>query len=184
MVFEGSDLDSRTLLDETLSGSLLGFWRADEAGESRLAQQDHGLIERLASRLEPFISEEYPVNGQFRRDRTLLYPLEVLRELAVNALAHRDWTRAVETEIRVFGNRLEIFSPGGLHNSMTVAKMIAGQRFPRNPLMVETLRDYGYVDARGMGIRTKVIPLTRRHLGTEPEFEATEDYLRTTLLRR
>ena len=31
--------------------------------------------------------------------------------------------------------------------------MIAGQRSPRNPSIVEVLRDYGYVDARGMGVR-------------------------------
>ena len=181
MVFEGDDVDSRALLDETLDGALPGLWRPDESGSPRLAQQDHGLIERLASRLEPYITRESGVNGQFRRDRELLYPLEAVRELAVNAVVHRDWTRAIETEIRVFSHRLEVLSPGGLHNSMTVSKMIAGQRFPRNPLLVEALRDYGYVDARGMGVRAKVIPLARKLLGTEPIFEATEDYLRTSL---
>ena len=64
---------------------------------------------------------------------------------------------------------------------MTVEKMIAGQRSPRNPLIVEVLRDYGYVDARGMGIRPKVIPLMRRENGTELVFEATDDFLKTTL---
>ena len=67
---------------------------------------------------------------------------------------------------------------------MTVEKMIAGQRSPRNPLIVDVLRDYGYVDARGMGIRTKVIPLMRQINQTEPVFEATEDFLKTMLFRR
>jgi hypothetical protein len=40
--------------------------------------------------------------------------------------------------------------------------MIAGQRSPRNPLIVEVLRDFGYVDAQGMGVRTKIIPLLER----------------------
>jgi ATP-dependent DNA helicase RecG len=70
-----------------------------------------------------------------------------------------------------------------LQNSMTVEKMIAGLRSPRNPLIVEVLRDYGYVDARGMGIRNKVIPLMRKENKTEPLFEATDDYLKTTLFR-
>ena len=64
---------------------------------------------------------------------------------------------------------------------MTVAKMKAGQRSPRNPLVVEILRDYGYVDARGMGVRTKIIPLMKQHNQTEPVFEATEDFLKTLL---
>jgi predicted HTH transcriptional regulator len=43
------------------------------------------------------------------------------------------------------------------------------------------LRDYGYVDARGMGIRTKVLPLMRNQNKTDPQFEATEDFIKTTL---
>jgi ATP-dependent DNA helicase RecG len=79
---------------------------------------------------------------------------------------------------------MEIVSPGSLQNSMTIDKMIAGQRSPRNTLIVDMLRDCGYVDARGMGVRTKIIPLMRRDNQTEPIFEATEDYVKTVLLRR
>ena len=53
--------------------------------------------------------------------------------------------------------------------SMTIEKMIAGQRVPRNLLISETLRDYSYSDARGMGVRNKIIPLMRAHNGVEPE---------------
>jgi ATP-dependent DNA helicase RecG len=67
---------------------------------------------------------------------------------------------------------------------MTVEKMIAGQRSPRNPLIVEVLRDYGYVDARGMGVRNKIIPLLRKQNGVEPEFQATEDYLKLLMRKR
>jgi ATP-dependent DNA helicase RecG len=89
----------------------------------------------------------------------------------------------VDVEVTVYSDRLEVISPGALQNSMTVEKMIAGQRSPRNPLIVEVLRDYGYVDARGMGVRTKIIPLMRKYNKTEPVFEATDDYLKTALLR-
>jgi ATP-dependent DNA helicase RecG len=78
---------------------------------------------------------------------------------------------------------LEIVSPGALQNSMTVEKMLAGQRSPRNPLLVEVMRDYGYVDARGMGVRRKIVPLVRESTGQEAGFEATEDYLRVVLPR-
>ena len=61
--------------------------------------------------------------------------------------------------------------------------MIAGQRSRWNPLMVDVLRDYGYIDAGGMGIRTKVIPLMKTHNRTFPVYEATDDYLRTVLSR-
>ena len=67
---------------------------------------------------------------------------------------------------------------------MTIEKMKAGQRLPRNPLIMDILRDYAYVDARGMGVRTKIIPLMKKFNNSEPDFELTEDYLKTTLFRK
>ncbi len=116
-----------------------------------------------------------------RREKTWLYPWEAIRETVINALAHRDWTRSVDIEVTNYADRLEVISPGKLQNSMTVRKMIAGQRSPRNTLIMEILRDYGYVDSRGMGVRTKIIPLMKQLNQTDPIFEATDDYLKTVL---
>ena len=54
----------------------------------------------------------------------------------------------------------------------------------RNPILVEVLRDYGYVEARGMGVRRKLVPLTREFAGRDPVFDLTDDYLRVTLPTR
>lgn len=43
------------------------------------------------------------------------------------------------------------------------------------------LRDYGYADARGMGVRNKIVPLIREASGADPRFEATEDHVRAVL---
>ena len=122
-------------------------------------------------------------NRSPRRWWRWLYPVEALREALVNAIAHRDWTRYKEIEVVRYVDRFEALSPGTLHNTMTVKKMFAGQRSPRNPLIVEVLRDYGYVDARGRGVRNKIIPLLREWNGVAPEFEATEDHLKLTMHR-
>jgi ATP-dependent DNA helicase RecG len=100
-----------------------------------------------------------------------------VREGVVNAFAHRDWTRLEDVEIVRYSDRLEIKSPGALLNSMTIEKMLVGQRSHRNPVIVEVLRDYGYADARGMGVRKKIVPLVRQQNGVDPEFVATVDYL-------
>lgn len=183
MVFDGGEKTYQAQLDETLDVSLVGRIQYEKSGIRTIIED--GLIEKLLLVLRPFLfheSDELDANS-LRRDRGWMYPLSALRELVINACAHRDWTRFVDIEIGVYANRLEIISPGALQNSMTVEKMKAGQRSPRNPIIVEVLRDYGYVDARGMGIRTKAIPLMREFNGTEPEFEATEDYLKTILWR-
>jgi ATP-dependent DNA helicase RecG len=180
MVFEGEDKSYRALDDRVVDGALLALWKNDERGNRELTED--GLIEKLIDAMQPFVSEEAgEVDESMRRERRWLYPVGALREAIVNALAHRDWTRYEEVEISQYVDRLEILSPGALQNSMTVEKMIAGQRSPRNPLIVEVLRDYGYVDARGMGVRNKIIPLLREQNGTEPEFIATEDHLRVVM---
>ncbi len=63
---------------------------------------------------------------------------------------------------------------------MIVEKMLAGQRSARNHIVVEVLRDYGYVDARGMGVRTKVIPALKAR-GAQSFFDTTDDYVKVSV---
>ena len=183
MVFAGREKTYQAELDEVLKGPVVARWRKGPSNERELDQP--GLIEQLADKLRAYISHEASeIDAQMRRERVWDYPWEAIREAAVNALAHRDWTRTVDVEITCYSDRIEITSPGKLQNSMTVEKMIAGQRSPRNPLIMEVLRDYGYVDSRGMGVRTKIIPLMKQHTGLSPEFHATEDYLKVILWRK
>ncbi len=179
MAFDGRGKNYKALDDRLIDGPLIP--QLDPIGV-KIAES--GLIERLVAAMRPFISEELnELNDSFQRQREWSYPLDAVREALINALAHRDWTRTEEIEIVRYADRLEVLSPGALQNSMTVEKMIAGQRSPRNTLIVEALRDYGYVDARGMGVRSKIIPLLQQHNGTTPEFEATEDYLKIIMRR-
>ena len=182
MAFEGEDKSYQALDDRPIDGPLVALRKASAGGGSVIAE--NGLLEGLVDAMRPFVSQETAeMNSSMRRERRWLYPVEALREAIVNALAHRDWTRHEEIEVVRYAGRLEVLSPGALQNSMTVEKMVAGQRSPRNSLIVEVLRDYGYVDARGMGVRNKIIPLLVEHNGTEPEFVATEDYLRVVMRR-
>ncbi len=141
-----------------------------------------GLVERLLDRIQPFISVETPelIDGA-RRERLWYYPPEAIREAVINSLVHRDWTYTTEVEMNRYAHQLEIINPGRMQNYMTIEKMLAGQRMPRNPLIADIMRDYGYVDARGMGVRRKIVPLTQKYSGKDAEFKATEDYLSVTL---
>jgi ATP-dependent DNA helicase RecG len=175
MAFPGDTMDYAASDDHILDEPLVGLWRTRDG--SRVLERG-GLLESLMERMRPFVSaESTELADGVRRERRWHYPPAALREALVNALAHRDWTRIEDVEVVAYADRLEVRSPGALQNSMTVEKMLAGQRSPRNPLIVDVLRDYGYVDARGMGVRSKIVPLLRQHNGVDPEFEATEDYL-------
>ncbi|MBA4158780.1 MAG: putative DNA binding domain-containing protein [Gemmatimonadetes bacterium] len=181
MAFAGTDKSYDALDDFTLDAPLVALW-SGQPGSSDLLEP--GLFELFMDRVRPFISQEPgTANEGLRRDRIWHYPIEALREAVVNALAHRDWTRANEVEVVRYADRLEVTSPGALQNAMTVEKMVAGQRSARNSIIVDILRDYGYVDARGMGVRRKIIPLIREASGVEPRFAATEDHLTVVLPR-
>ena len=104
------------------------------------------------------------------------YPEEVVREALVNALVHRDYSIAgTDIMLDIYSNRLEILSPGHLPNTVTTDGMRAGMRYARNQTLVNVMRDYGYVDARGMGVRNKIIPGMRSHNGTEPDLIEEEN---------
>jgi ATP-dependent DNA helicase RecG len=181
MVFDGETMSYAAVDDIVVDEPLLGLWRTRNGAR---ALERGGLLEVLMERMRPFVSQEArTLSDGVRRDRRWHYPVAALREALVNALAHRDWTRIEDVELVRYCDRLEVKSPGALQNSMTVEKMLAGQRSPRNPLIVDVLRDYGYVDARGMGVRTKIVPLLLKENGVAPEFEATDDYVALRMYR-
>jgi ATP-dependent DNA helicase RecG len=180
--FQSENKEYQAELDEILDGPMVGRWDVGKSGKTLI---DRGLVERFMEAIGPFISREADeIDIGLRREKQWFYPVQAIREALINALAHRDWTRFVEIEVGSYIDRLEIISPGTLPNSMSIEKMKAGQRSPRNPLIMEVLRDYGYVDYRGMGVRTKIVPLTRAHTGKDPDFFVTDDFLKTILHRK
>ena len=182
MAFNSNDKIYQALDDRSIDGPLIALRGRSHADGNGILEK--GMLENLVDAMQPFISEEVgEVDESLRRERKWLYPIEAIREAIVNAVAHRDWTRHEEIEVIQYENRLEVLSPGALLNSMTLEKMLAGQRSARNSLIVEVLRDYGYVDARGMGVRNKIIPLVLEQNGLEPQFLSTEDYLKVVMYR-
>jgi ATP-dependent DNA helicase RecG len=169
--------------DTLLDAPLVALWEGAVGSSRKIIEA--GLIERLMDRMIPFISEEDASSNEgLRRETRYRYPLDAVRETILNALVHRDWTRSIEIEVVNYANRLEVTSPGTLQNSMTLEKMLAGQRSPRNPIIAEIMRDYGYVDMRGMGVRRKIVPLTLEYTGQDAQFELTDDFLRVIIPAR
>ena len=67
------------------------------------------------------------------------YAMNAIFEAVVNAVAHRDYSIS-ESKIRIhmFSDRIEIFSPGALPNSMTVEEL-SERQFSRNELICTCL---------------------------------------------
>ncbi|RJP34580.1 MAG: ATP-dependent DNA helicase RecG [Phycisphaerales bacterium] len=165
IAYQGERADYAARADEELAGPMTPLF--DHNGR----RVSGGLVEESLYFVgRHTISTAWIDPGGQRVDRPA-YPHDVLREAIVNALVHRDYS-IVGTDISLclYSDRLEIESPGRLPNTATVEALKSGFRYARNQTLVNVLRDYKYVDYRGMGIRSKIIPGMKAHNGTEPDF--------------
>lgn len=86
------------------------------------------------------------------REETLEYPRFAVREAIVNAVCHRDYRmKGRRIEIRMFADRLEVVSPGGLPGYITIDNFV-GEHFSRNPRIVSGLFQWGLIEELGLGI--------------------------------
>ena len=168
--FVGREPDYATRADEDLRGPMVPLCDPDNGEFVKL-----GLVDKAWDFVRRNTTPSAYLEGARRIDRWE-FPKEAVREAVVNALVHRDYSIAgTDIMLAIFSDRLEVVSPGRLPNTVTPAGMRLGLRYARNQTLVNVMRDYGYVDVRGMGVRNKIIPGMRDHNGTEPDLIA-EDY--------
>lgn len=103
-------------------------------------------IERNA--IELTYSHEFP-DGLFRKKIRHYHP-KVIRELLINAFAHKSYTISGDILIQVYTDRLEITNPGGLPLGVTKDNILhARQR--RNPHLIRILHDLKLMEGEGSG---------------------------------
>lgn len=117
------------------------------------------------------------------REETTEYPLPVVREAIVNAVAHRDYSiRGEGIRVLMFSDHLEVYSPGRLPGHVTLSNLMT-ERFSRNEAIVQLLSDLGFVERLGYGIDRMVTAMSEAGL-PEPLFEETTAGFRVTLRGR
>ena len=87
--------------------------------------------------------------GMFRKNIPF-FPIEVVRELVVNALVHRTYTTRGDIFINIFPDKLEIHSPGRLPYGVT-PKNILSQSIRRNEQLSKIFYDLGLMEKEGSG---------------------------------
>lgn len=119
------------------------------------------------------------VSGLYR-EQIPEYPLEFLREVLVNAVAHRDYSpqaQGTAVQVRIFPDRIEVENPGGLFGPVTVDRLgEPGLTATRNETLMRILEDLPaepgrtLCENRGTGIITMLESLRRAGL-QPPRFE-------------
>ncbi len=117
------------------------------------------------------------------REETTEYPQFAVREAIVNAVCHRDYRlKGRRIEIRMYSDRLEVISPGGLPGFITVEN-IKDEHFSRNPRIVNGLFQWGYIEELGLGI-DRMIEVMEKAGHKPPSFDARPYSFAVTLFNQ
>ena len=123
------------------------------------------MIDRAEAHILGAMRKSSLIEGVFRRD-VPEYPQEALREAIANALAHRDYSpyvRGSYIQVRMFADRLEVQSPGGLFGTVTVDN-IEEEQSTRNARLMRMMEDVHIVENRGSGIKAMLHALREANL--------------------
>lgn len=125
------------------------------------------------AQLKAEIRQQEYIFGLFR-EYVEDYSEIVLRELLVNALAHRDISRQQIIEIRKYddGGYLEFESPGRFPEGVTIENYLRKPN-PRNPNVMDILREIGMAEKAGSGFDKIFTDLLKKGKAL-PEPEETE----------
>ena len=167
-------------------------------GGDRLSSDDLVHAERLAGPVSDQIDDAVAFVAQFIRQPAdasqsgtdARYDLDVVDEAIVNAVAHRDYAiSGSKIRLFLFADRMELYSPGGLPNTITLDEM-PYRTFTRNQLLVSFLSRIRskrtgqvFLESRGEGVR-KILQAGEAHAGRRPEYALFGDELRLTLWAR
>ena len=158
----------------TSGEGLPGYMRREEINGSL----SH-VIETLWNAIWEEMRHESVISGLKREERPE-YPPFAVREAIVNAVAHRDYRLSGrKIEVRMFDDRMEIISPGGLPGHITLDNIVE-EHFSRNPRIVKGLFYWGFIEELGLGIDRMIDEMIQAG-HPAPEFEARPFIFKVTL---
>lgn len=123
--------------------------------------------------LKLYLKERHEIKG-FEPELYPEIPEVVLREGIVNAVTHRDYTVNASIRLFIYIDRVEIRTPGGLPDTVTIDSMkIGGSHVLRNPTIYNLLYKIGMVTNIGSGV-FRMIKTMKEKLNKEIELTSTE----------
>lgn len=135
-----------------------------------------GTLDKIIENTARFVSNNMRVLARIEnlyREDVPEYPIVAVREAISNALAHRDYgITGQKVSLRMFDDRLEIESPGGLAGPVTLANL-GQKRYSRNPLLARLMYELRLIEEMGTGIRR--MRKTLAEIGSPPPSFITDE---------
>lgn len=144
------------------------------------------LLSEAWEKLKAFTVETRFISKDKLFNSTILYPEDACFEALLNALAHRDYSmEGSRIEIKIYEDKLEIISPGGLLPSIKIediinAKGVHGPHESRNSYLSRALVQLGWMRELGEGI-IRIFSLVKKMDLTPPEFSSSNSTFKVTL---
>ena len=126
--------------------------------------------------IELTYSYEFP-NGLFRK-LIRHYNPKLLRELLVNAFAHKSYTISNDIMIKVYPDRLEISNPGGLPLGISKDNILH-TKHRRNPNMIDNMSAFELMEGEGSGYDL-IYELNAKEAKMLPEIDSSYNEFRVT----
>jgi predicted HTH transcriptional regulator len=157
----------------------------DMAHSEQIAGRTDSQIDDSTDFVERFMLR--PARKPVGREDHPQFDIGAVHEAVVNAVAHRDYSiSGSKIRLFLFADRLELYSPGALPNTLTVETM-PYRVFTRNQLLVGLLsrmrsRKSGraFLESRGEGVR-RILDSSEAHAGRRPVYDLFGDELRLTI---
>lgn len=147
---------------------------------STLFEQADAAADFVLSRLDRTIGNREETTAA---SEMLEIPKEAIREIIVNAVVHRDYNSNASVQIDIFADRVEIMSPGGLPEELTVDDLIKEHlSVPVNPFLARPFYLVGYINQLGYGTQN-VVKWCRRAGLPDPKFDPGKNSFRVTIWR-
>lgn len=144
----------------------------DEAAGETLFEQ----VEKAMEFVKKSISVKFVITGKPRREEIWEYPLDAIREAVINAIAHRDYTELSKIQIRIYDDKLIVWSPGKLPLGITLNDLFKPHKSVlRNKLIAQVFYDVGLIEQWGTGIKRMADSCLKRGL-PEPKFEEQQGF--------
>ena len=122
------------------------------------------------------INVRFVMTGEPAREQIWDYPLDALREAVINAACHRDYVISSNTEVRIYDDKLIVWSPGGLPLGITIEDLYKPHSSVlRNKGIGEIFYDMGWIEQWGSGIDKMRKACTKAGL-PEPKFEEYQGF--------
>ena len=81
------------------------------------------------------------------------FPADTYREAILNAVVHREYSRAEAVFIKHYKDLIEVSNPGGFISGITPDNILRQNSRPRNRYLAEVLRKIGLIEKAGMGVK-------------------------------